>query len=55
VYGYKAYDNRNKFNLIDKINAEPAIKIRKNASVRLKVCQLRRNEVLLIRKLGYEE
>ena len=54
VYGDKAYDNRNNFNILDKINAEPAIKIRKNASVRSKGCLLRRDEVLLIRKLGYD-
>ena len=54
VYGDKAYDNRNNFNILDKINAEPAIKIRKNASVRAKGCPLRRDEVILIRKLGYD-
>ena len=54
VYGDKAYDNRNNFNILDKINAEPAIKIRKNASARSKGCPLRRDEVLLIRKLGYD-
>jgi hypothetical protein len=48
VYGDKAYDNRNNFNILDKINAEPAIiKIRKNASTRSKGCPLRRDEVLL--------
>ena len=43
VYGDKAYDNkRNNCNIFDnKINAEPAIKIRKNASVRSKGCPLR--------------
>jgi len=40
--------------ILDKINAEPAIKIRKNASARSKGCPLRRDEVLLIRKLGYD-
>ena len=54
VYGDKAYDNRNNFNILDKINAEPAIKIRKNASTRSKGCPLRRDEVLLLRKLGYD-
>ena len=54
VYGDKAYDNRNNFNILDKINAEPAIKIRKNASSRSKGYPLRRDEVLLIRKLGYD-
>jgi hypothetical protein len=55
VYGDKAYDNRRKnFNLLDDINAEPAISIRKNASSRSRGCQLRRDEILLIKKLGYE-
>jgi hypothetical protein len=38
----------------DKINAEPAIKIKKNASAGSKGCPLRREEVLLFRKLGYD-
>jgi Transposase DDE domain len=54
VYGDKAYDNRKNFNLLDDINAEPAISIRKNASSRSKGCPLRRDEVLLIKKLGYD-
>ncbi|HET7390401.1 MAG TPA: IS5 family transposase [Nitrososphaeraceae archaeon] len=54
VYGDKAYDNRKNFNILDDINAEPAINIRKNASSRSKGCPLRRDEVLLIKKLGYE-
>ncbi|MDX1372236.1 MAG: transposase [Nitrososphaeraceae archaeon] len=54
MYADKAYDNRNNFNILDKINAEPAIKIRKNSSTRSKDCPLRRDEVLLIRKLGYD-
>ena len=29
VYGDKAYDNRKNFNMLDDINAEPAISIRK--------------------------
>jgi hypothetical protein len=53
VYGDKAYDNRKNFNILDDINAEPAISIRKNASTRSKGCPLRRDEVLLIKKLGY--
>ena len=39
---------------IDDINAEPAISIRKNASTRSKGCPLRKDEVLLIKKLGYD-
>jgi hypothetical protein len=56
VYGDKAYDNNRKnFNILDDdINAESAISIRKNASTRSKGCQLRRDEVLLIKKLGYD-
>lgn len=54
VYGDKAYDNRRNFNILGDINAEPAISIRKNASTRSKGCPLRRDEVLLIKKLGYE-
>jgi Transposase DDE domain len=53
VYGDKAYDNRKNFNMLNYINAEPAISIRKNASTRSKGCPLRRDEVLLIKKLGY--
>jgi Transposase DDE domain len=52
VYGGdKAYDNRKNFNMLDDINAEPAISIRKNASTRSKGCPLRRDEFLLIKKL----
>jgi len=54
VCGDKAYDNRRNFNILDDIDAEPAISIRKNASTRSKGCPLRRDEVLLIKKLGYE-
>lgn len=54
VYGDKAYDNRKNFNILDDMNADPAISIRKNASTRANGCPLRREEVLLIKKLGYE-
>jgi hypothetical protein len=54
VYGDKAYDNRKNFNILDDMNAEPAISIRKNASTRSKECPLRRDEVFLVKKLGYE-
>ncbi len=53
VYADKAYDNRRSFNLLDDLNFEPAINIRKNASIKTKGCPLRRDEVLLINKLGY--
>ena len=55
VYADKAHDNRHSFNLLDNLNIiEPAINIRKNASIKTKGCPLRRDEVLLIKKLGYE-
>lgn len=54
VYGDKAHDNRKSFNLLDDLNIEPAISIRKNASAEVSGCPLRRDEVLLIRKLGYD-
>lgn len=54
VYGDKAYDNKKNFNILDDMNAEPAISIRKNASTRSKGCPLRRDEVFLVKKLGYE-
>ena len=55
VHTDKAYDNNRKnFNILDDINAEPAIGIRKNASTRSKGCILRKDEVFLIKKLGFE-
>jgi Transposase DDE domain len=54
VYADKAHDNRRSFNLLDNLDIEPAIQIRKNASIKTKGCPLRREEVLLIRELGYE-
>ena len=54
VYGDKAHDNRGSFNLLDDLNIEPAISIRKNSSaIRSNGCPLRRDEVLLIKKVGY--
>ena len=55
VYVDRAHDNRKCFNLLDDLNIEPAIGIRKNASsTRARGCPLRRDEVLRIRKLGYD-
>jgi Transposase DDE domain len=54
VYGDRAHDNRRSFNLLDDLNIQPAISIRKNASAKARGCPLRRDEVLLIRKLGYD-
>ena len=44
VYADKAHDNRRNFNLLDDLNVEPAIEIRKNASIRTTGCPLRRDE-----------
>ncbi|MGH9976729.1 MAG: IS5 family transposase [Nitrososphaeraceae archaeon] len=54
VYGDKAHDSRKSFNQLDDMNIEPVISIRKNASTEARGCPLRRAEVLLIRKLGYD-
>jgi hypothetical protein len=35
------------------MNIEPVISLRKNASIKTRGCPLRRDEVLLIKKLGY--
>ena len=41
--------------MLDDLNIEPAINIRKNAStIKTKECPLRRDEVVLIKKLGYD-
>ena len=53
VYADKAHDNRRNFNLLDRLDVEPIIAIRNNASTRGRGCQLR-NEVLLMKKLGYQ-
>jgi hypothetical protein len=55
VYGDKAHDNRRSFNLLDDMNIEPVISLRKNASTKTRACLLRRDESLLIRKLGYDK
>ena len=54
VYADTAYDSRINFNLLDDMNIEPAIKVRKNSTTKAKGSPLRRKEVLLFRKLGYE-
>jgi hypothetical protein len=48
VYADKAHDNRRNFNLLDRLDVEPVIMIRNNASTRARRCQLRRDEVLLL-------
>lgn len=54
IYGDKAYDTRRRFNLLDDLNIEPVISIRRNASTKARGCPLQRDEVLLIGKLGYD-
>ena len=44
VHADKAHDNRKNFNLLDGLNIEPAIGIRKNATIRATRCPLRRDE-----------
>ena len=43
VYGDKAHDNRKSFNLLDDLNIEPVISVRKNASTETRGCPLRRD------------
>jgi hypothetical protein len=54
VYADAAYDSRANFNLLRQIGAEPAIKLRKNASLKLMGSRGRRDEVMLLDALGYE-
>jgi hypothetical protein len=54
VYADKAHDNRRNFDLLERLDVEPVIAIRNNASTREKGCPLRREEVLLIKKLGIQ-
>jgi hypothetical protein len=53
VYADKAHDNRRNFNLLDRLDIEPVIMVRNNASTRARGCQLRREEVIL-KKLWYQ-
>jgi transposase len=54
AYADAAYDARKNFNLLDEIGAEPAIKLRKNASFKLMGPRARRDEAMLLDALGYE-
>jgi hypothetical protein len=53
-YADKAQDNLRSFNLWDNLNIESAIQIRKNASIKTKGYPLRRDKMLLIRKIWYK-
>ena len=54
VYADAAYDARSNFNLLKEIGAEPAIKLRKNATFKLMGSRARRDEAMLLDALGYE-
>ncbi len=54
VYGDTAYDARKNFNLLDELEIEPAIKVRKNARTLSRGSPLRREETVLTKKLGLE-
>jgi hypothetical protein len=54
VYGDSAYDARKNFNILDELEIEPAIKIRKNARTLSRGSPLRREETVLTKKLGLE-
>ena len=48
------YDARKNFDVLHGAGIEPAIKLRKNASAKSHGCPARREEVLLVKRLGYE-
>jgi len=54
VYADAAYDARKNFNLLEEIGAEPAIKLRKGASLKGLGSPLRRQEAIMLDALGYE-
>jgi hypothetical protein len=54
VYADTAYDSRRNFNLLDDLKIEPAIKVRRDSTTKAKGSPLRRREVILFKKLGYE-
>jgi hypothetical protein len=52
AYADAAYDSRSNFNLLREIGAEPAIRLRKNASFKLMGSRSRRDEAMLLDALG---
>jgi len=54
AYADAAYDSRRNFNLLHEERIEPAIKLRKGARTRSHGSPLRRDEAVLVEKLGYE-
>jgi hypothetical protein len=49
------YDVRNNFQLYNKLNIEPGLKIRKNASTKANGCMPRKKEVIKYKEQGYEQ
>jgi len=54
IYADTAYDSRVNFNLLDDMNIEPIIKVRRDSTTKAKGSPLRRREVLLYKRVGYE-
>jgi transposase len=54
VYADAAYDSRRNFNLLHEYGIEPAIKVKRGATTLALGSPLRRQEVLLVNRLGYE-
>ena len=54
AYADAAYDSRTNFNVLDEYGIEPAIKLKRSATTKSKGSPLRRQEVILIKRTGYE-
>ena len=54
-HGDGGFDSRQMFNCLDKINTEPVIKIRKNATTKARGSFLRKSEVIMYKENGYKE
>jgi hypothetical protein len=54
AYADGAYDSRRNFNLLDELRIEPAIKVKRGSSVKPHGSPLRKEEVLLVQRVGYD-
>jgi len=54
IFADTAYDSRVNFNLLSDMKIEPVIKLRRDSNTKAKGSPLRRREVLLFKRLGYE-
>lgn len=54
AYAGRAYDARKNFNVLHEERIEPAIRLRKNARTRSLGSPLRREEAVLLKRLGYD-